>query len=109
MIGGIKDWPDCTECQCYPECRNDCPDWVACYERLPVYHNPKTDALVRDIKAGLKPYNWHVLQFDKRRKEEEMRRKRKAFDWPMFWLWLSALAIVVLTFGTIGYSLIVSP
>lgn len=37
MIPPIKSYPECEVCQCYPECRNDCPDWRQCVERLPVY------------------------------------------------------------------------
>lgn len=34
---GFKGFPDCDSCQCYPECRNDCPDHLKCVERLPEY------------------------------------------------------------------------
>lgn len=33
----LKAFPECAECQCYPECRMDCPDWRECLERLPEY------------------------------------------------------------------------
>lgn len=34
---GLKGFPDCEECQCYPECRVDCPDHKACMQKLPEY------------------------------------------------------------------------
>lgn len=34
---GLKAFSDCQPCQCYPECRIDCPDHRQCLERLPVY------------------------------------------------------------------------
>lgn len=34
---GFKGFPDCEECQCYPECRIDCPDHRECLKRLPEY------------------------------------------------------------------------
>lgn len=39
VLDGLKAFPNCVECQCYPECRNDCPDYLQCLERLPVYRN----------------------------------------------------------------------
>lgn len=33
----IKQWPECSGCQCYPECRRDCPDSQKCYESMPEY------------------------------------------------------------------------
>lgn len=37
IASGFKGFPDCEECQCYPECRNDCPDYLQCVRRLPEY------------------------------------------------------------------------
>jgi hypothetical protein len=37
MTLGFKGFPECEECQCYPECRADCPDHLKCLERLPEY------------------------------------------------------------------------
>jgi hypothetical protein len=37
IANGLKGFPDCRECQCYPECRIDCPDHLKCLERLPEY------------------------------------------------------------------------
>jgi hypothetical protein len=34
---GFKGFPDCPECQCYPECRVDCPDREKCLDALPHY------------------------------------------------------------------------
>jgi hypothetical protein len=31
---GLNGFPDCPECQCYPEGRNDCPKHRECIERL---------------------------------------------------------------------------
>jgi hypothetical protein len=39
MIEPIKMHPLCAECQCYPECRTDCPEHLRCLERLPVYRD----------------------------------------------------------------------
>lgn len=36
-LKGINGFPECAECQCYPECRTDCPDHALCLERLPEY------------------------------------------------------------------------
>jgi hypothetical protein len=33
---GLKGFPG-PGCQCYPECRVDCPDSAKCLEMLPVY------------------------------------------------------------------------
>ena len=33
----IKSWPNDRGCQCYPECRNDCPDSMKCYDAMPEY------------------------------------------------------------------------
>lgn len=43
----LKGHMQCTECQCYPECRTDCPDNLKCHERLPVYD----DTLPPDLRA----------------------------------------------------------
>jgi hypothetical protein len=43
----LKGHPLCTECQCYPECRKDCPDNLRCHERMPVYD----DTLPKDLRA----------------------------------------------------------
>jgi hypothetical protein len=37
MIEPIKSHPGCAACQCYPECRIDCPDRERCLDRLPGY------------------------------------------------------------------------
>lgn len=37
MIEPIKQHLLCDECQCYPECRKDCPDYLQCVRRLPEY------------------------------------------------------------------------
>jgi hypothetical protein len=34
ITNGLKGFPECEECQCYPECRIDCPDNEKCLERL---------------------------------------------------------------------------
>lgn len=34
---GLLAFPNCKECQCYPECRTDCPNHLQCLERLPGY------------------------------------------------------------------------
>lgn len=47
---GLKAFPDCQECQCYPECRTDCPDRIACMARLPEY-KPQTVAEARALLA----------------------------------------------------------
>jgi hypothetical protein len=36
-MNGLKAFPECKECQCYPECRIDCPDHGDCLLRLPGY------------------------------------------------------------------------
>lgn len=55
MFPPIKSHPDCKECQCYPECRMDCPDWRQCLERLPVYRQrcglPPLDSAALDGPA----------------------------------------------------------
>ena len=38
LKNGLKGFPECAECQCYPECRNDCPNHLECVKRLPIYH-----------------------------------------------------------------------
>lgn len=30
VVNGLKAYPDCVECQCYPEGRLDCPDHLQC-------------------------------------------------------------------------------
>lgn len=37
VVEGLKGFPDCAVCQCYPECRKDCPDHLQCLNRLPEY------------------------------------------------------------------------
>lgn len=37
LAQGLKGFPECPECQCYPECRKDCPDRAECLKRLPEY------------------------------------------------------------------------
>jgi hypothetical protein len=37
LIEPIKMHPGCEVCQCYPECRIDCPDHLKCLDALPVY------------------------------------------------------------------------
>ena len=39
LDNGLKGYPRCAECQCYPECRLDCPDHLACAARLPEYQH----------------------------------------------------------------------
>lgn len=34
LAAGLKGFPECEECQCYPEGRIDCPDHVECNKRL---------------------------------------------------------------------------
>lgn len=34
LASGLKGFPDCQECQCYPEGRKDCPDHQSCREKL---------------------------------------------------------------------------
>lgn len=34
LARGFKGYPDDPNCQCYPECRIDCPDHVECKKRL---------------------------------------------------------------------------
>lgn len=34
LAAGLKGFPECEECQCYPEGRVDCPDHVECNKRL---------------------------------------------------------------------------
>jgi hypothetical protein len=34
VIEPIKSHPNCEECQCYPEGRNDCPDHMKCRSRM---------------------------------------------------------------------------
>jgi len=34
---GLKGHPRCEICQCYPECRRDCPDWKRCYRKMREY------------------------------------------------------------------------
>lgn len=36
---GLKGYPDCEECQCYPECRTDCPDHLKCAAQMPEYQD----------------------------------------------------------------------
>jgi hypothetical protein len=33
-VSGLKGFPGCKECQCYPEGRVDCPDHLKCREWL---------------------------------------------------------------------------
>jgi hypothetical protein len=34
LEAGLKGFPDCPGCQCYPEGRADCPDHLDCRARL---------------------------------------------------------------------------
>lgn len=34
VVEGLKGFPDCTDCQCYPEGRVDCLDHKGCRRRL---------------------------------------------------------------------------
>jgi hypothetical protein len=37
VADGYQGFPECEACQCYPECRNDCPNYLECVRRLPEY------------------------------------------------------------------------
>jgi len=37
IAAGFQGFHDCEVCQCYPECRCDCPDHLQCVRRLPEY------------------------------------------------------------------------
>lgn len=50
IAGGLKVFPECTECQCYPECRADCADHMECLGRLPEYRVPQLQHLSPQLK-----------------------------------------------------------
>lgn len=41
----IKAHALCHGCQCYPECRNDCPDSAECYDAMPEYWSKQYRAM----------------------------------------------------------------
>lgn len=44
----IKMHLQCESCQCYPECRNDCPDFPKCAVRLG-YAKTESEAMMQCI------------------------------------------------------------
>jgi hypothetical protein len=52
---GLKAFPLCEECQCYPEGRIDCPDSAACMVRLGSSpHEPPELIAHPDIQKAVK-------------------------------------------------------
>ena len=46
----IKQHPGCKDCQCYPEGRNDCPNFTACRVRLG-YAASEGEAALHEVEA----------------------------------------------------------
>lgn len=58
---GFKAFPNCTICQCYPECRVDCPDHQSCLDRLPEYKI--SDLVEKSAQLGREQLKLQVIRW----------------------------------------------
>lgn len=91
---GFKGFPECDVCQCYPECRCDCPEHLQCVQRMPEYaervFGPDLATWPADLRKVWHERGWETLDSRHARwlaAQPAEQPKRKLRWWERWWRW----------------------